>query len=278
MEITMKRTHTGIKGLDNLIEGGIPEGWVVLLTGPTGTGKTIFAVQYLYNGYIDYNEPGVYISLEEDVQDILKVMSSFGWDLNSLQKEKKLVMINAIPKKSPDATEYVIKAPLFSRTYSFESICTLLEEKITEINAKRVVIDGLSALTLLYNDDFKIRQGLLDMTNIIRSSGCTTIYTTEVPEGSLGISRFGKTHLRQFPLGCQIQREIVLFFKTEFSGNKAGGKGFGMCVQSTHVTVILISGLLDIFLDLIQTFLQVKKICTGFKIRICFSKSQKSTQ
>jgi len=187
----LKRTHTGVEGLDNLIEGGIPEGWGVLLTGPTGTGKTTLAIQYLYKGYKDYNEPGVYISLEEDVQDILKVMSSFGWDLNTLQKEKKLVMINAVPKRSPDASEYVIKAPLFSRTFSFESICALLEEKINELNAKRVVVDGLSALTLLYQDDFKIRQGLLDMTNILRSSGCTTIYTTEIPEGSLGISRFG---------------------------------------------------------------------------------------
>jgi KaiC/GvpD/RAD55 family RecA-like ATPase len=187
----LKRIHTGIEGLDNLIEGGIPEGWGVLLTGPTGTGKTTLAVQYLYNGYIEYNEPGVYISLEEDIQDILQVMSSFDFDLNVLQKEKKLVLINAIPKRSPDATEYVIKAPLFSRTFSFESICMLLEEKINEINAKRVVVDGLSALTLLYQDDFKIRQGLLDMTNILRSSGCTTIYTTEIPEGSLGISRFG---------------------------------------------------------------------------------------
>jgi len=187
----LKRTHTGIEGLDNLIKGGIPEGWGVLLTGPTGTGKTTLAIQYLYKGYKDYNEPGVYISLEEDVQDILKVMSSFDWDLNTLQKEKKLVMINAVPKRSPDASEYVIKAPLFSRTFSFESICALLEEKINELNAKRVVVDGLSALTLLYHDDFKIRQGLLDMTNILRSSGCTTIYTTEIPEGSLGISRFG---------------------------------------------------------------------------------------
>ena len=82
----MKRIHTGIEGLDNLIEGGIPEGWGVLLTGPTGTGKTTLAVQYLYNGYIEYNEPGVYISLEEDVQDIVQVMASFDFDLNALQK------------------------------------------------------------------------------------------------------------------------------------------------------------------------------------------------
>jgi len=189
--ISLKRISVGIDGIDKLIGGGFPEGWGVLLAGPTGTGKTTLAIQFLYNGYKDYKEPGVFLSLEEDIQDILNVMTSFGWDLETLKKDKKLQMIDAIPKRSPDNMEYVIKAPLFSRTFSFESIGVLLEEKIKEINAKRVVIDGLSALTLQYQDEFKIRQGLLDLTNIIRSSGCTTIYTSEIPEGKPGISRFG---------------------------------------------------------------------------------------
>jgi circadian clock protein KaiC len=189
--ILLRRISTGVEGLDKLIEGGIPKGWGVLLTGPTGTGKTILAIQFLYNGYKDYNETGVFVSLEEDTQDIFKVMQSFGWDLETLHKDKKLVIINAVPKRSSDKTEYVIKVPLFSKTFSFESIGVLLEEKIAEIDAKRVVIDGLSALTLQYQNEFIIRQGLLDLTNILHSSECTSIYTSEIPEGRPGISRFG---------------------------------------------------------------------------------------
>jgi KaiC/GvpD/RAD55 family RecA-like ATPase len=188
----LKKVPTGIEGLDKLLEGGFPNGWGILLAGGTGTGKTTLAVQYLYNGYNNYNEPGVFVSLEEDPEDIARVMNSFGWDLKTPQNDKKLLMINAIPRRgAPDKSEYVIKTPFFSRAFSFDTICTLLEEKITEINAQRVVIDGLSSLTLQYQNEFDIRQGLLDITNIVRSTGCTSIYTSEIPEGIPGISRFG---------------------------------------------------------------------------------------
>jgi len=187
----LRKVPTGIEGLDQLIGGGFPEGWGILLTGPTGTGKTTIAIQYLYNGYKEYDEPGVFISLEEDAHDIVRVMKSFGWDLETPQQSKKLVMINAIPKRAPDKSQYLIKTPLFSRTFSFDSICDLLEEQIKEINAKRVVIDGLSGLTLRYQNEFEIRQGLLDITNVLRSLGCTALYTSEIPEGRPGISRFG---------------------------------------------------------------------------------------
>jgi KaiC/GvpD/RAD55 family RecA-like ATPase len=188
----LKKTLTGIEGLDELLQGGIPKGWGVLLTGGTGTGKTTLAVQYLYNGYKKYDETGVFVSLEEDCSDIIRVMKMFGWDLETLHKNKKLLFINAIPKKgASDRSEYVIETPFFSRTFNFDTICSLLDEKINEIDAQRIVIDGLSSLTLQYNDDFKIRQGLLDITNLIRSYGSTAIYTSEIPEGSAGISRFG---------------------------------------------------------------------------------------
>jgi KaiC/GvpD/RAD55 family RecA-like ATPase len=189
---SLKKTFTGIKGLDELLQGGIPKGWGVLLTGGAGTGKTTLAVQYLYNGYTKYDEPGVFVSLEEDSHDIIRVMKLFEWDLETLHKNKKLLLINAKPKKgASDRSEYVIETPFFSRTFNFDTICAILEEKINEINAQRVVIDGLSSLTLQYNDEFEIRQGLLDITNLLRSYGCTAIYTSEIPEGSVGISRFG---------------------------------------------------------------------------------------
>uniref|UniRef100_UPI0025800120 ATPase domain-containing protein n=1 Tax=Candidatus Borrarchaeum sp. TaxID=2846742 RepID=UPI0025800120 len=148
-------------------------------------------VQYLYNGCVQYDEPGVFVSLEEDNQKIARVMRLFGWDLEVLQNDKKLVMINAVPKRTPGKSGYVIETPFFSRTFSFDSICDLLEDKIKETNAKRVVIDGLSGLTLQYQNEFEIRQGLLDITNVISEAGCTSLYTSEMPEGKPGISRFG---------------------------------------------------------------------------------------
>lgn len=187
----MRKIATGIEGLDKLLRGGFPESWGVLLTGSTGTGKTTLAIQYLYNGCVKYNEPGVFVCLEEDSQKIASVMRFFGWDLEALHNEKKLVMINAVPKRTPDKSEYVIETPFFSRTFSFDSICDLLEDKIKETHAKRVVIDGLSGLTLQYQSEFEIRQGLLDLTNVIGEAGCTALYTSEIPEGKPGISRFG---------------------------------------------------------------------------------------
>ena len=187
----MKKVPTGIEGLDKLLRGGFPENWGILLTGNTGTGKTTLAIQYLYNGCVKYNEPGVFVSLEEDNQKIISVMRLFGWDLEILQNDKKLVMINAVPKRAPGKSEYVVETPFFSRTFSFDSICDLLEDKIKETNAKRVVIDGLSGLTLQYQNEFEIRQGLLDITNVIGEAGCTSLYTSEIPEGKPGISRFG---------------------------------------------------------------------------------------
>ena len=91
-------TSTGIAGADKILgEKGIPRGHSILVAGGPGSGKTTFAMQFLYKGVTEYNEPGIYISLDEDPEDVKKNTSKFGWDLGKLEQEKKLAFINVSP-------------------------------------------------------------------------------------------------------------------------------------------------------------------------------------
>ena len=88
----MERVKSGITGLDELVEGGLPKGSTVLISGGTGSCKTIFSMQYIYNGVALYDEPGLFVTVESNPKNIAWNMESFGWDIHKLQ-EKKLLNI-----------------------------------------------------------------------------------------------------------------------------------------------------------------------------------------
>ena len=125
----IERVKTGVPGFDELIEGGIPKGFNVIFTGGPGTGKTIFGLQYIYNGAIN-GENGVYVSLETSTDGIKNQAMQFGWDLDKLEKEGKILILR-IPMD-------VIKLDLFSA----------INEAIQKVNAKRLVFDSLDALAI----------------------------------------------------------------------------------------------------------------------------------
>ena len=96
----MNRTKTGISGFDELIGGGLVEGSTVLVSGRAGTGKTIFGLQFLYNGASKFNEPGVYVTLETRPRDLRLEAKQFGWNLEELEKKKVFVMIDAASSRA----------------------------------------------------------------------------------------------------------------------------------------------------------------------------------
>ncbi|MEM3390848.1 MAG: ATPase domain-containing protein, partial [Archaeoglobaceae archaeon] len=85
------RLKTGIPGMDEILNGGIPERNVVLLSGGPGTGKTIFGQQFLWYG-LQSNEPGVYVALEEHPVQIRQNMASFGWNVKVFEEENKFAL------------------------------------------------------------------------------------------------------------------------------------------------------------------------------------------
>jgi len=89
---------TGIPGVDKVLgEQGIPRGHSILIAGGPGSGKTTFGIQFLYKGATEFSEPGIYISLDEDPEDVKRNMSKFGWNIDELETEKKLAFINVSP-------------------------------------------------------------------------------------------------------------------------------------------------------------------------------------
>ncbi len=170
-KITVNRIKTGIKGLDELVEGGLPEKSVILVTGSTGTGKTIFALNFLVEGALN-NEPGVYISLQESPQENINQMKLFGWPIEKLIEENKILMIQP-------------------ELYNFEALMSVIEDSVEKIKAKRLVIDSASIIGLYFENPYKVRKSLLDLGQLFKRLDCTTLAIDEIKENETTLSAFG---------------------------------------------------------------------------------------
>lgn len=149
----VERVKTGIGGLDKLIEGGLPRGSCVLVSGSPGTGKTIFGLQFLVEGAMN-DEPGIYTTFEESREDLINQAQGFNWDLEKLEGENR-IKINSVDPKD-------LKQTLGK-----------IEKEKEEINAKRLVIDSLStigiyATTFVSPESIEIEDIMDDKVEITR--------------------------------------------------------------------------------------------------------------
>ncbi len=167
----IKRVKTGIKGLDELLFGGIPEGSLTLLTGTCGTGKTLMSVQFIYHGAMN-GENAVYVSFEETPENIKANAMLCGWDFAELERKGKVVFVKYDP-------------------YHAEDIIEMLENAIRKVKAKRVVIDSISALGLYVRDVPEIRKIIFGLGAMLHRLGCTTLMISEVLSEQKNLSRFG---------------------------------------------------------------------------------------
>jgi circadian clock protein KaiC len=122
---------TGIRGLDDILLGGIPRTNVVLLQGVTGSGKTLMGMEFIYHGIVQYNEPGIIVVFETSPNKLVRDAATFGWNLDELQEQKKLQIVFTTPQ--------VFRNEL-------QSADSLLLETANEIGAQRIFVDGIGLL------------------------------------------------------------------------------------------------------------------------------------
>ena len=178
-----KIVKSGIPGLDKILDGGFLQGSVITIGGPTGAGKSSFAMQFLYEGARKLNEPGLYISIEESRESMLFHMSGYKWDIGKAEKEHKLMFL--------DYPVYEID--------QFLEQSGAIQEIINTNGIKRVVIDSIMPIALFFPNEEKRKRGFLKFIDNVRKWGTTTFIISEdttvsdfdaIPNTNYGIESF----------------------------------------------------------------------------------------
>ncbi len=178
----MRSDHvaTGITGVDKILAGkGIPRGHTVLVSGGPGSGKTTFAVQFLYAGAIEHGENGVYVTLDEEPADIKKNMLKFGWDLGKLEEEQKLKFINVSPVRiAPSEKGGLIQIGM--KEFRLIRLLEAIKQGVQEADAERIAVDPITIFMLQYPDEIDRIHAMRDLMRELRNTGCTNLLVSEL--------------------------------------------------------------------------------------------------
>lgn len=188
------RVKSGIIGLDDLMEGGFPRGFSYAIVGGPGSGKTTFGAQFLYKGASLYGENGIYLTFDEPPYSISNNMRRYGWNLYDMQDRGKLAFIDASPIIGDTPGKYVIRSGLQgTEPFSVDGVIGLVSDVRRKVDAKRCVIDSVSALQLRLRDEFEIRNQTMTLIKALTEMRLTTVLLAEVEEERSDVQRFSIT-------------------------------------------------------------------------------------
>ncbi|AQL43446.1 KaiC domain-containing protein [Halorientalis sp. IM1011] len=176
-ESDLPRLDLGIEGLDNMIQGGIPRRHLIVTIGSAGTGKTTFGLQFLHHGLEkEDTEKAVFITLEQSHDAIMATADEHDWNFERHEEEDDLAIIDLDPVEMAN---------------SLQNIQAELPELIEDFGADRLVLDSVSLLEMMYNDQAKRRTQVFDFTRSLKKAGVTTMLTSEASESHEYASRHG---------------------------------------------------------------------------------------
>jgi circadian clock protein KaiC len=174
---------TRIPGFDVMSEGGLPRGRATLLAGTAGSAKTVFAVQFLAAGITHDDEPGVFVTFEDSVEDIRENMASFGWDIGEWERQRKWIFVDAAP--DPEGP-----APV-TGSYDLGGLLARIEGAVRKVDAKRISLDSLNALFVQFHEHGILRAELFRITSRLKALGLTVVFTGERTADYGEVTRFG---------------------------------------------------------------------------------------
>jgi len=176
MPRALAKSPTGIQGLDEVTEGGLPTGRPTLVCGSAGCGKTLLAIEFLVRGAVEQNEPGVFVAFEETEEELTKNVASLGFDLNDLVARKK-ILLDHVHLERNEIQE--------TGEYDLEGLFIRLGYAIDSIGAQRVVLDTIESLFAGLSNHSLLRAELRRLFRWLKDKGVTAIITGERGEGTL---------------------------------------------------------------------------------------------
>ena len=233
----LEKVPTGITGFDEITQGGLPRGRPTLICGGPGSGKTLFGMEFLMRGATEYGEPGVFISFEETMEEMTKNVASLGFDLKHLMATKKLFF------------DYVhIERSEIEETgaYDLEGLFIRINDAITIVGAKRVVLDTIESLFAGLPNPFILRAELRRLFRWLKKKGMTAVITGEQGTGSL--TRHGMEEyisdcviLLDHRVSGQVSTRRLRILK--YRGSTHGANEYPFLIDEKGITVLPITSL-----------------------------------
>ena len=228
---------TGIAGLDQITEGGLPQGRPTLICGSAGCGKTILAMEFLVRGASEFNEPGVFMSFEETDKELAQNVRSMGFDLAALIARKKLYMDYVRVERS-EIEE--------SGAYDLEGLFIRLGTAIDAVGAKRVVLDTIESLFSGFANTRLLRAELRRLFTWLKARGVTSVITAESGEGRLtreGIEEFVADCVILLDHRVEEQTSIRRLRVVKYRGTLHGTSEYPFLIGRTGFSVMPLSSL-----------------------------------
>ncbi len=233
----LEKCPTGIAGLDEITEGGLPAGRPTLVCGSAGCGKTLLAMEFIVRGITEFNEPGVFVAFEETAEELAKNVASLGFDVEALVRRKKL------------AVDYVrIERSEIEETgeYDLEGLFVRLAAAIAEVGAKRLVLDTVEALFAGLPNEAILRAELRRLLRWLKDKRITVVITGE--QGKNSLTRYG---IEEYVSDCVIYLDHRITNQVatrrlriiKYRGSRHGTNEYPTLIDETGLSVLPISSL-----------------------------------
>jgi circadian clock protein KaiC len=235
---SLPKAATGIQGLDEITWGGLPRGRPTLISGGAGSGKTLFGLEFLVRGATQHNEPGVFVSFEESIQDLTKNAASLGFDLDRLVRDKKLFLDHVHVQRS-EIEE--------SGEYDLDGLFIRLGDAVHRVGARRVVLDTIESLFGALPNPAILRAEIRRLFGWLKQEELTAVITAE-RNGHDQLTRHG---LEEYVSDCvilldhRIREEISTrrLRIVKYRGSTHGTNEYPFLIDEHGISVLPISSL-----------------------------------
>jgi circadian clock protein KaiC len=234
----LPKSPTGMLGFDEITQGGLPKGRPTLVCGEAGAGKTLFSIEFIIHGAIEFGEPGVIISFEENVADLEANVASLGFDLKKLQKSG-LIRIDHVRVERSEIEE--------TGEYDLDGLFIRLGHAIDSIGAKRVMLDTIENLFAGLKNEGILRAELRRLFSWLKEKGVTAIITGEKGDGKLtrqGLEEYVSdcVILLEHRVSNQITTRLLRVVK--YRGSLHGTNEYPFLIDEDGISVLPVTSLL----------------------------------